>query len=73
MTIEEECEKSVLRFAPYYRQIKANSTGEHLEYINVVLTLHTDWYDNIINNNGTSWVPLPDSTLQYLSDTKPYK
>lgn len=71
MTLEQACQAAIEKYAPPFRQINAALSGEHREYIDVVLTLYRNHYQ-LLKQDGAEWCDLPQQALDYLTERKPY-
>lgn len=72
MTLEQSCEAAILEYAPYYKQLEAIQTGEHKEYIDVVITFHKTHYSDLKASGATEWTDLPGDCIDYLNENMPY-
>ena len=69
--MDKDCELEILKYAPYFRQCNAALSGEHSEYISIVLKLLRDHYHSLSESGETSWT-VPDQITNTLTEMKPY-
>ena len=70
--MKQECENAILQYAPIIRQQNAALFGEHKDYICAVIQLHRGHYHNLVANGFTEWSELPQESIQWLNENKPY-
>lgn len=71
MTLEQACEQAILEYAPYYKQLAALQ-GQHTKYVNVVIKLHRDHYNNLVESGATTWTDIPAEHITWLNENMPY-
>lgn len=71
MSMKEDCQTEIYKWASGIRQMNAALSGEFRDYVNVTLTLLRDNYHDLIERGETEW-SVPDHIIEYLTENKPY-
>jgi len=68
--VRDDCEASILSYAPAFRQRNAALLGEEARYVGLVLQLMRDRYHELVAAGETTW-SVPAQIDQTLTDMKP--
>jgi len=68
--VRDDCEASILSYAPAFRQRNAALLGEEVQYVATVLQLLRDRYHELVAAGATTW-SVPAQIDQTLTDMKP--
>jgi hypothetical protein len=71
MTLTEQYQAAILIYAPQDRQLNSIIKGEFTDYINIVMILISDHYNNLVDRGDTEWY-LPTQIIDTLTSMKPY-
>lgn len=69
--MKEQCRQAILNYANEEMQRNAILLGEHTKYVQIVLQLFRDSYQEQIQNGATEFIIDPIIT-QYLDSIKPW-
>ena len=68
--MRDDCQASILGYAPAYRQRNAALLGEHADYVGIVLQLLRDRFHELEAAGETVW-SVPAQIDQTLTDMRP--
>lgn len=71
MTLQEQCEQTILQYVPYYRQTNAALSGEHKEFVELALKLMRDYYHHLQSQGAVDYV-LEQPLVDWLTANTPY-
>jgi len=71
MSLSSDCEASIFSFAPQIRQNNAAISGEHSDYVGIVLILLRENYQKLKSDGETEW-SIPANVAETLNSMKPY-
>ena len=71
ITMEQQCREAIYSYVDEETQMNAALTGEHKEYVTIVLQLLRDCYHEQVNAGVTEFT-VPDAIHEYLTVECPW-
>jgi len=71
MTMKTQCRDAIYSYADAEAQINAAISGDHKEYVQLVLALLRDQYHVQVNNGDTNFI-VPDFLVELLNAERPW-